>query len=63
MSTPPWCSQASGIEAPEYRWNDFNGIDVRGKVVLLIVNEPPSSDPKFFKAETMTYYGRWTLQI
>ena len=52
-----------GIEAPEYRWNDFNGIDVKGKVVLLIVNEPPSSDPKFFKAETMTYYGRWTYKF
>jgi Zn-dependent M28 family amino/carboxypeptidase len=52
-----------GIEAPEYRWNDFKGVDVKGKVVLLIVNEPPSTDPKFFKAETMTYYGRWTYKF
>jgi Zn-dependent M28 family amino/carboxypeptidase len=51
-----------GIEAPEYRWNDFNGVDVKGKVVLVIVNEPPSTDPKFFKAEAMTYYGRWTYK-
>ena len=52
-----------GIEAPEYGWNDFKGIDVRGKVVLVIVNEPPSSDPKFFAGEAMTYYGRWTYKF
>ena len=52
-----------GIEAPEYRWDDYKGIDVKGKVVLLIVNEPPSSDPKFFMAEAMTYYGRWTYKF
>ena len=52
-----------GIEAPEYRWNDFKGVDVRGKVVLVIVNEPPSSDPKFFAGEAMTYYGRWTYKF
>jgi Zn-dependent M28 family amino/carboxypeptidase len=52
-----------GIEAPEYRWNDFKGVDVRGKVVLVIVNEPPSTDPKFFNAEAMTYYGRWTYKF
>jgi Zn-dependent M28 family amino/carboxypeptidase len=51
-----------GIDAPEYHWNDFKGIDVKGKVVLLIVNEPPSKDPKFFMGETMTYYGRWTYK-
>lgn len=52
-----------GIEAPEYRWNDFKGVDVKGKVVLVIVNEPPSTDPKFFKAEALTYYGRWTYKF
>jgi Zn-dependent M28 family amino/carboxypeptidase len=52
-----------GIEAPEYRWDDFKGVDVKGKVVLVIVNEPPSTDPKFFKAESMTYYGRWTYKF
>jgi Zn-dependent M28 family amino/carboxypeptidase len=52
-----------GIEAPEYRWNDFKGVDVRGKVLLVIVNEPPSKDPKFFAAEAMTYYGRWTYKF
>ncbi|MDB6082126.1 MAG: peptidase [Gammaproteobacteria bacterium] len=52
-----------GIVAPEYRWDDFKGVDVRGKVVLVIVNEPPSQDPKFFNAEAMTYYGRWTYKF
>ena len=52
-----------GIEAPEYRWDDFKGVDVRGKVVLVIVNEPPSSDPKFFAGDALTYYGRWTYKF
>jgi Zn-dependent M28 family amino/carboxypeptidase len=51
-----------GIDAPEYHWDDFKGVDVKGKVILVIVNEPPSNDPKFFAAETMTYYGRWTYK-
>jgi Zn-dependent M28 family amino/carboxypeptidase len=52
-----------GIEAPEYGWNDFKGVDVKGKVVLVIVNEPPSTDRKFFAGEAMTYYGRWTYKF
>jgi Zn-dependent M28 family amino/carboxypeptidase len=52
-----------GIEAPEYGWNDFKGVEVKGKVVLVIVNEPPSTDPKFFAGEAMTYYGRWTYKF
>jgi Zn-dependent M28 family amino/carboxypeptidase len=51
-----------GIDAPEYRWNDFKGVDVKGKVLLVIVNQPPSKDPAFFKGEAMTYYGRWTYK-
>jgi Zn-dependent M28 family amino/carboxypeptidase len=52
-----------GIDAPEYRWDDFKGVDVKGKVIMVIVNEPPSTDPKFFAGETMTYYGRWTYKF
>jgi Zn-dependent M28 family amino/carboxypeptidase len=52
-----------GIEAPEYGWNDFKGVDVKGKMVLVIVNEPPSTDAKFFAGEAMTYYGRWTYKF
>jgi Zn-dependent M28 family amino/carboxypeptidase len=52
-----------GIEAPEYRWNDYKGVNVKGKVVLVIVNQPPSKDPKFFNAGVLTYYGRWTYKF
>ena len=51
-----------GIDAPEYKWNDFAGVDVKGKVLLVIVNEPPSTDPHFFQGNALTYYGRWTYK-
>jgi Zn-dependent M28 family amino/carboxypeptidase len=51
-----------GIDAPEYQWNDFAGVDVKGKVLLVIVNEPPSTDPHFFQGNALTYYGRWTYK-
>ncbi len=52
-----------GIEAPEYNWDDYKGVDVRGKVLLMLVNEPPSDDPKFFNGRALTYYGRWTYKF
>jgi Zn-dependent M28 family amino/carboxypeptidase len=51
-----------GIHAPEYHWDDYAGVDVKGKVALLIVNEPPSEDVNFFKGKALTYYGRWTYK-
>ncbi len=51
-----------GIVAPEYQWDDYAGVDVRGKVVVLFTNEPPSNDPKFFTGRALTYYGRWTYK-
>ncbi len=51
-----------GIEAPEYNWDDYKGVDVKGKVLLMLVNEPPSEDEKFFKGKALTYYGRWTYK-
>jgi Zn-dependent M28 family amino/carboxypeptidase len=51
-----------GITAPEYNWDDYKGVDLKGKVVLLFVNEPSSDDPKFFKGKALTYYGRWTYK-
>ncbi|HEY1242818.1 MAG TPA: M28 family peptidase [Bryobacteraceae bacterium] len=51
-----------GITAPEFRWNDFKGVDLTGKVIVLFTNEPPSTDPKFFDGPALTYYGRWTYK-
>jgi Zn-dependent M28 family amino/carboxypeptidase len=51
-----------GVTAPEYNWDDYAGIDVHGKVVLIIVGDPPSDDPKFFAGKALTYYGRWTYK-
>src|SRR5580692_9781532 len=51
-----------GINAPEYHWNDYAGVDLKGKVALVIVNEPPSNDEAFFKGKALTYYGRWTYK-
>lgn len=51
-----------GIVAPEYNWDDYKGSDLRGKVLLMLVNEPPSEDEKFFKGKALTYYGRWTYK-
>ena len=47
---------------PEFNWNDYKDVDVKGKVLLMLVNEPPSDDPKFFSGKALTYYGRWTYK-
>jgi hypothetical protein len=51
-----------GIAAPEFKWDDYKGVDVSGKILLLFTNEPPSDDPKFFDGRALTYYGRWTYK-
>jgi Zn-dependent M28 family amino/carboxypeptidase len=51
-----------GITAPEYQWDDYKGVDLKGKVALLFVNEPESNDDGFFKGKALTYYGRWTYK-
>ncbi len=51
-----------GIVAPEFGWDDYKGADVRGKLVLLFTNEPPSEDVSFFGGAALTYYGRWTFK-
>jgi len=48
-----------GIVAPEYNWNDYEGLDVKGKTVVAMVSDPGRYDRNLFKADTMTYYGRW----
>jgi Zn-dependent M28 family amino/carboxypeptidase len=59
-----------GVAAPEYGWDDYKGMDVRGKTVVMLVNDPAVPDPrnpskldaKMFKGNAMTYYGRWTYK-
>ena len=54
-----------GAHAPEYNWNDFKDVDVKGKVLLVLVNDPPapSGEPALFGGRAMTYYGRWTYKF
>lgn len=54
-----------GIVAPEYQWNDYAQLDVHGKTVMVLVNDPGygSKDPKVFKGNAETYYGRWTYKL
>jgi Zn-dependent M28 family amino/carboxypeptidase len=60
-----------GIQAPEYNWDDFKGLDVKGKVLVVLVNDPPVPDPanpseldsRTFGGKAMTYYGRWTYKF
>src|ERR1700693_6389381 len=59
-----------GVVAPEYGWDDYKGVDVRGKTLLMLINDPAVPDPKdpskldekMFKGKAMTYYGRWTYK-
>jgi Zn-dependent M28 family amino/carboxypeptidase len=55
-----------GVIAPEYGWNDYAGVDVKGKTVIILINDPGNEDanpdPAFFKGKAMTYYGRWTYK-
>ena len=51
-----------GIVAPQYQWNDYAGLDVKGKTVVVLVNDPGYADTSLFKGRDMTYYGRWTYK-
>ncbi len=53
-----------GVVAPEYDWNDYEGVDVEGKTVVILVNDPgfATQDPDLFNGNAMTYYGRWTYK-
>lgn len=52
-----------GIDAPEYGWNDFEGADVKGKILIVMVNDPGFYDKSLFRGRNMTYYGRWTYKL
>src|SRR4029077_4891240 len=60
-----------GVQAPEFQWDDFKGVDVKGKILVVLINDPPvpdpadpsKLDPKTFGGTAMTYYGRWTYKF
>jgi Zn-dependent M28 family amino/carboxypeptidase len=52
-----------GIVAPEVGWNDYAGLDAKGKIVVALVNDPGIQDSTLFKGKILTYYGRWTYKI
>src|SRR6185503_8312114 len=54
-----------GDVAPEYRWDDYKGLDTRGKTLVMLVDDPPASasEPDLFKGKARTYYGRWTYKF
>ncbi|HGY90819.1 MAG TPA: M20/M25/M40 family metallo-hydrolase [Planctomycetes bacterium] len=51
-----------GAQAPEYDWDDFKGVDCRGKILVMLVGDPPTEDRNLFGGPAMTYYGRWTYK-
>ena len=53
-----------GTSAPEFRWDDFKDVDVKGKILLVLINDPPApaAEPDLFGGKAMTYYGRWTYK-
>lgn len=52
-----------GITAPEWQWDDYKGMDVRGKILLMLVNDPGLRNPDIFRGRILTYYGRWTYKL
>lgn len=52
-----------GISAPQYQWDDYKGVDVSGKILLMLVNDPGMRDATLFRGSTLTYYGRWTYKL
>jgi hypothetical protein len=64
LKNSPLVFAGYGVVAPEYHWNDYAGLDVKGKTVIVLVNDPgfKSGDNKLFRGDTMTYYGRWTYK-
>ncbi len=66
VKTSPLVFVGYGVVAPEYHWNDYAGVDVKGKTVVILINDPGNEErpgnPAFFKGRAMTYYGRWTYK-
>ncbi|WP_447640987.1 MULTISPECIES: M28 family metallopeptidase [Chitinophagaceae] len=65
LNNTPVVFAGYGVVAPEYNWNDYAGLDVKGKIVMVLVNDPGfnNGDTTLFKGKEMTYYGRWTYKF
>lgn len=63
VSNSPLVFAGYGIVAPEYGWNDYANLDVKGKTVVVLINDPGFADSTLFKGKNMTYYGRWTYKF
>ncbi|MFM7396943.1 MAG: M28 family metallopeptidase [Gammaproteobacteria bacterium] len=65
ISESPLVFVGHGVVAPEYGWNDYAGLDMRGKTAVILINDPgfATNDPKLFRGRAMTYYGRWTYKL
>jgi Zn-dependent M28 family amino/carboxypeptidase len=63
LENSPLVFAGYGIVAPEYKWNDYAGLNVKGKTVVVMINDPGFSDSTLFKGKSMTYYGRWTYKF
>ena len=64
LKNSPVVFMGYGADAPNWHWNDYQGVDVKGKTVIVLVNDPgfATGDPKLFNGRAMTYYGRWTYK-
>ncbi|TCD08381.1 M28 family peptidase [Pedobacter frigidisoli] len=63
VTNAPLVFAGYGIVAPEYGWNDYKDLDVKGKIVVVMINDPGFADSTLFKGKNMTYYGRWTYKF
>lgn len=62
LANVPMVFVGYGVVAPEQQWDDFKGVDVKGKVLVFLNNDPPSTDPRVFGGKARTLYGRWTYK-
>ncbi|RZK88537.1 MAG: peptidase M28, partial [Pedobacter sp.] len=65
LKNSPLVFAGFGIVAPEFNWNDYKDLDVKGKTVVVLISDPgfKANDKKYFRGDTMTYYGRWTYKF
>jgi Zn-dependent M28 family amino/carboxypeptidase len=62
LNNSPLVFVGYGVEAPEFGWDDYKGVDLKGKTLVMLVNDPPVADTAVFGGKRMTYYGRWTYK-